>query len=162
MAKLFGTPFKKGYIPWNTGRAFGLYGTPFYKTWINMKTRCYNPKGSDFHRYGNRGIKVCEEWQEFSGFYKDMFSSYKKGLTLDRIDNNGNYSKENCRWATRKIQALNTRNVERAKRYKFGKFNLTIRELAEIVGIKRSTLDARLNIYKWPFEKAIGGVSLGR
>lgn len=87
-----------------------------------------------------------------------MFSSYKRGLSLDRIDNNKGYFKENCRWATAKEQANNTIKIERALRYTYLGITKTIKEWAEIIGIKRTTLDKRLRVYKWPIGRALGGV----
>jgi len=76
----------------------GMWGTTFYKVFENIKSRCNNPNMTKYEYYGGRGIKV--EWKTFEEFYTDMFSTYKKGLQLDRLDNDGNYSKENCAWVT--------------------------------------------------------------
>ena len=133
-----------------------------YQTWNSMRQRCFNDKRPDYFRYGGRGIIICERWLKFENFVKDMEQTYKKGLSIDRIDNNGNYSKDNCRWATRLEQTRNTRNIERARKYTFKGITKSIREWAEYVGIKRSTLDMRLNYYGWPIERALlkGGKQL--
>lgn len=79
----------------------------FYRVYHTMRHRCENPKSSQYPNYGGRGIKV--EWNSFAEFQRDMFPTYKKGLSLDRIDNDGNYSRNNCRWATAKQQTTNYR-----------------------------------------------------
>ena len=77
--------------------------------WRDMLHRCYNPQIPAYKDYGGRGITVCTEWFVFSNFYIDMSPEFSKELSLDRIDNNGNYSKGNCRWATQSLQNTNKR-----------------------------------------------------
>lgn len=88
----------------------------FYRTWDSMKSRCYNPKSQRYHTHGGRGIRVCDEWLEYAEFRKWAISSgYRAGLQIDRIDNDGDYTPDNCRWATLQQQLQNRRLPGRAK-----------------------------------------------
>lgn len=88
--------------------------------WSKMKSRCLCPTDSNYVNYGGRGITLCDKWLSYAGFIEDMGSSYKEGLSLDRIDNNGNYCKENCRWTDRTTQSYNKRKLSTNKSGKTG------------------------------------------
>ena len=82
-----------------------------YNSWINMKDRCYNPNYESYQHYGGRGIIVCEKWiNSFEDFLNDMGMKPGKGYSVDRIDTNGNYELDNCKWSTQKEQCNNKRN----------------------------------------------------
>jgi len=84
-----------------------------YYSWSCMKARCNNPNAKDYKYYGERGITYDQKWETFEGFCEDMASTHQDKLTLDRIDCDGNYTKDNCRWVPRSEQPKNRRNVKK-------------------------------------------------
>lgn len=124
-------------------------GTREYITWRNMRERCENPKNKGYQQYGGRGINVCERWKSFENFFEDMGAS--NGLTLDRVNVNGNYEPSNCRWATRKTQANNTRANRLVS---IGDRQITLKEACESASLNYKTVHQRLR-RGWAIEKAL-------
>jgi hypothetical protein len=136
--------------PFSTATKHLMSGTPEFVSWCSMNARCYNTKTNRYENYGGRGIKVCDRWKNsFKNFYKDM-GKRPKGFTLDRIDPNGDYTPENCRWATYKEQAKNRKSTYYIT---FNNQTLTKVEWAKKLNIKYSTLSERLR-RGWSIERA--------
>lgn len=114
----------------------GKTGTSTYHVWASMINRTTSKKCSNYHRYGGRGITVCEKWRTFAGFYEDM-GDRPDNLTLERVDNNKGYTKENCKWATTSEQAKNRRS---AVMLTVGSTTIQMCDLCEMTGIDRATL----------------------
>ncbi len=113
-----------------------------YQTWKNMRRRCFDPKNSRYALYGGRGITICPEWSDYSKFREWAISNgYNDSLTIDRIDVNGNYCPENCRWADAKTQA---NNVSRNHVIEYEGKRMTMSEFADFIGISYSTLQHRI------------------
>lgn len=132
----------------------GMYGTRISRIWRNMINRCYCKGSTEYHRYGERGIKVCDEWRnDFMDFYNwAMSHGYRDDLSIDRIDVNGNYEPSNCRWVTQKEQANNTRTNHYVT---YNWKTHTISEWGEITGISCKVLSNRLTNLGWDAEKAL-------
>jgi len=125
-------------------------GNSIYLIWQGIKNRCLNKNSFAYKDYGGRGIKVCERWlNSFENFYDDMIEGYAKGLTLERIDVNGNYEKLNCKWITRAEQANNRRTTIYIDHPFYGK--ITIKRAASIVGICWQAMYTRIK--HWPEER---------
>lgn len=119
-----------------------LSKTPLYNVWQNMKSRCYNENDTRFADWGGRGICVCDEWRhDFMAFYDwAVTHGYSEGLTIDRIDNDGNYCPENCRWATQEQQSRNRRsNIN----ITIGNSTRTLLEWCEIFDLNYPAVNAR-------------------
>lgn len=100
---------KRNEITIDRLKTHGMYGTPLYHSWAGMIRRCSNPNDKLYHRYGGRGIAVCDEWKSFEGFYQwSAENGYQSDLTIDRINNDEGYSPNNCRWTDRITQSNNT------------------------------------------------------
>lgn len=137
----------------DSSKTHGKRQHPLYRVWSTMKQRCECPTNHKYRIYGARGITVCKEWHDFENFYFwAMQSGYKEGLTIDRIDTNGNYEPTNCRWATAKEQANNKRNTIFIDAY--GERH-TISEWAEITGLSRQTIYLRIYRHGFYDERAL-------
>lgn len=133
-ARRGGTP-SCGCMVGAKSRTHAMSSHPAYWVWRSMRDRCRLPSHQAWHNYGGRGIVVCEAWdRSFAAFWADMGATYQPGLTLDRIDNNGPYSPENCRWVSYKVQAGNRR----------GALPVDMAEAVRLTGLPRSTL-----LYRW-------------
>lgn len=143
-------------------RTHGFSGHELYNVWHDMIRRCSEPDRKDYKHYGGRGISVCEDWLNPSSglekFIEDMFPAYSDGMELDRIDVNGNYEKDNCRWATRREQVINRRptgSTFDARLITFNNETLCISQWAEKYGVPYRILIDRLGKLKWDIGKAL-------
>lgn len=130
----------------------GKTGTPLHRVWCQMKQRCDNKSDKAYKNYGGRGIGVCEEWGEFEVFYQwSIQNGYRKGLTLERNDVNGDYGPENCSWIPFKEQSKNRRTNNYLT---LNGTTKTLSEWARCLGINRKTICDRLR-RGWSVEEAL-------
>jgi len=131
----------------------GKKNTRLYSIWHGIKGRCLNETDKDYRKYGGRGIKVCKEWiDDFMNFYNwSMANGYRDDLTIDRVDNDGNYEPDNCRWITNKEQSRNRRSNTI---YTYKGEGKPLSELCEICGVDYQLIHHRLK-RGWSIEKAI-------
>lgn len=129
----------------------GKSRTRTYRKWAAMKMRCCNEDSQGFHAYGARGISLCKRWRnEFLNFYDDMGEA-PPGMTIERIDNDKGYSKDNCRWATMTEQARNRRGNTA---YSYNGVTKPLSALAEEAGLRYRTVWQRLKS-GWPLDEAL-------
>lgn len=122
-----------------------------YATWRGMKSRCLDSGHPKFADYGGRGIKICDSWLHFENFLADM-GEKPKGLEIDRIDNSGNYCKENCRWTTK---SLNNRNRRNNHFLTLNNESKTIAEWSDVTGIGWHTIYYRFYKLGWSIERSL-------
>ena len=131
----------------NTGKMFTKHNksmSTIYHVYYGIKGRCYNPKNSVYRYYGGKGVTMCEDWRnDFMAFYNwAIANGYKDGLTIDRINSNGNYEPSNCRWVTQKEQNRN----KKSNRFElFAGKKRCVAEIAELVGLSYSSVLERCN-----------------
>lgn len=126
--------------------------TPEYRTWAAMKSRCLNAKNKSFPRYGGRGITVCADWVEYENFLRDMGRRPSLSHSLERIDNDRGYSRENCRWATQLEQCFNRSNTVRIE--VSGKTK-ALSQWAKDIGVDRTTIKNRAKYFGGDLSAAV-------
>lgn len=133
----------------------GMNRTPTHYSWLNMISRCRHKSSPSYKEYGGRGIAVCPEWQGPTGFatFLAHMGERPSGMTLDRIDTNGNYEPSNCRWATNGVQARNKRH---SRFVTYAGETLPLADWATRCGIYRSKLHTRIFTLNWPIGQALG------
>lgn len=125
---------------------------PEFTVWVNMRNRCQNPENIAYASYGGRGITVCERWASFEAFYEDMGPRPTPQHQIDRVDNDGPYAPENCRWADRHTQA---NNMGSNHRLTCSGETHTLADWARITGLKQETIRQRITKLKWDVQSAL-------
>lgn len=134
-----------------TTRGGNRHGSPEYRIWCGMRSRCNNPAYPEYHLYGGRGIRICPDWDDFLQFLEDMGPRPSPKHSVDRVNNDGPYSKDNCRWATLAEQQNNRRGNHVLT---FRGESHTLAQWARITGIHPHTLQRRIE-NGWPPERAL-------
>jgi len=142
--------YRKEYIS-KKNTIHGMRRTRTYMKWCGMIRRCTNKNTDRYERYMGRGITVCDSWRKFENFFNDM-GECPAGLTLGRINNDGNYGPDNCRWETKQQQSYNT---SRTRRITFRGETKSLEEWCIDIGIPRSTLKQRLGKQGWSVERSL-------
>jgi len=125
--------------------------TRTFSIWKDMHRRCFNRNCAAFPNYGGRGITICDRWREFPAFLADM-GPCPSGLSIERIDVNGNYEPQNCRWASRHTQARNTR---RTVLVEYRGERMALIDACSLAGLPYATVRDRIRLLKWPVEQAL-------
>ena len=142
----------------------GMTAHPLYRRWYDMNRRCTDPRRKDFYYYGGRGISVCDDWirtnpNGFYNFLRDMESSYVEGLEIDRVDNDGDYCKDNCKWSTRSEQVINSRTLEckigEVRWLNDGEEILHLTAMAKKYNMSPKKLQDRIDKLGWSLEAAL-------
>lgn len=142
-------------------RTHGLSKHKLYNVWHDMTRRCTDPTRKDYKHYGGRGITICSDWQGENGlvnFLRDMESAYLDTLELERLDVNGNYTKDNCTWVSHREQVINRRPMNSGFDANFITFHgktLCLSQWADETGINSSVISDRLNKLNWSIEKTL-------
>lgn len=123
-----------------------------YKIWGGILSRCNNPRHTPYPFYGGRGIRVCDRWLQYENFLADMGRRPSPKHSIDRIDNDGDYAPENCRWA---VMSEQWRNTRRTRLVSFRGKTQCLKDWATELGINYSTLHTRITRYGWPVQRAL-------
>ncbi len=136
-------------------KTHGKSKTKLYKVWKGIRSRCNNANGQYFSNYGGRGISVCTEWEDYQIFEKwSLGNGYNPLLSIDRIDNNGNYEPSNCRWTTREVQMRNTRKlrVNNTSGYRGVRFRKDTLKYRGVINVDKKSIS--LGSFKYPWTAA--------